>query len=325
MAASAFIAMAAALSSCDSAPSTNVTLATEMDSVSYSFGASVGENLQGALQQMRIVSDTVMVSTEYRMKIEGEQDASKKEALKKEMRSKIDSTHKANEYAIAQFLIGFEKAVSARESEESHNFGFSVGSQVAMQGGMMKKQLYGEDSKEVLNSKAITAAVAAAMLHKEPAMAHASSYLMGKSQEIQQREREKTLGSAADNQKAGDEFLAANKAKAGVVELPSGLQYKVLTEGTGAKPTETSSVKCHYHGTLINGTVFDSSVNRGTPAEFEVNRVIAGWTEALQLMPAGSKWELYIPSDLAYGEFGSGDKIGPNTVLVFEVELLEVL
>lgn len=127
------------------------------------------------------------------------------------------------------------------------------------------------------------------------------------------------------NKKAGEEFLAINKGRAGVVTLPSGLQYQILTKGTGAKPTATDSVKCHYHGTLINGEVFDSSVERGEPAVFGVSQVIRGWVEALQLMEVGSKWRLFIPSDLAYGEQGAGGAIGPNSALIFDVELLDII
>ncbi len=127
------------------------------------------------------------------------------------------------------------------------------------------------------------------------------------------------------NKKAGEEFLHINKGRAGVVELPSGLQYQVLKQGNGAKPTATDKVKCHYHGTLINGTVFDSSVQRGQPAVFGVNQVIPGWVEALQLMPVGSKWRLFIPSNLAYGEHGAGEMIEPNSTLIFDVELLDIV
>jgi FKBP-type peptidyl-prolyl cis-trans isomerases 1 len=127
------------------------------------------------------------------------------------------------------------------------------------------------------------------------------------------------------NKKAGEEFLAINKGRAGVVTLPSGLQYQILTKGTGAKPTAKDSVKCHYHGTLINGEVFDSSVERGEPAVFGVSQVIRGWVEALQLMETGSKWRLFIPSDLAYGEQGAGGSIGPNSALIFDVELLDII
>jgi FKBP-type peptidyl-prolyl cis-trans isomerase FklB len=127
-----------------------------------------------------------------------------------------------------------------------------------------------------------------------------------------------------NNKAEGEAFLAENASKAGVTTLPSGLQYEVLTEGSGPKPTPRSSVTTHYHGTLINGNVFDSSYQRGQPATFGVNQVIAGWTEALQLMPEGSKWRLYIPSDLAYGKRGAGRDIGPDSALIFDVELLKV-
>ena len=127
------------------------------------------------------------------------------------------------------------------------------------------------------------------------------------------------------NLKEGQEFLAENAKRPNVVTLPSGLQYEILTEGKGRKPKATDRVQCHYHGTLINGQVFDSSVQRGEPSVFGVNQVIPGWVEALQLMPEGSRWKLYIPSDLAYGEQGAGQNIGPNTALIFEVELIKVL
>lgn len=128
-----------------------------------------------------------------------------------------------------------------------------------------------------------------------------------------------------NNKKAGEEFLEINSHKAGVTELPSGLQYQILKQGSGATPLATDKVKCHYHGTLINGTVFDSSVQRGQPAVFGVSQVIPGWVEALQLMPVGSKWRLFIPSELAYGERGAGDAIEPNSTLIFDVELLDIV
>ncbi len=126
------------------------------------------------------------------------------------------------------------------------------------------------------------------------------------------------------NKKAGEEFLAKNKNNEGVVTTASGLQYKVLVAGTGAKPKETDTVDCHYEGRLIDGRVFDSSYQRGQSAQFPVNGVIPGWVEALQLMPVGSKWQLYIPSELAYGEYGAGEAIEPNSTLIFDVELLAI-
>jgi len=130
---------------------------------------------------------------------------------------------------------------------------------------------------------------------------------------------------AQTNLEEGNAFLEKNKAREGVVTTESGLQYEILKEGDGPKPKATDKVKVNYHGTLIDGTVFDSSVDRGEPVTFAVNQVIPGWTEALQLMPVGSKWKLYIPANLAYGERGAGQDIGPNETLIFEVELLGIV
>jgi FKBP-type peptidyl-prolyl cis-trans isomerase FklB len=129
---------------------------------------------------------------------------------------------------------------------------------------------------------------------------------------------------SAANLKAGMDFMAENASKPGVVSLPSGLQYEIITAGTGAKPGATQTVTCHYHGTLIDGRVFDSSVQRGQPASFPLNRVIPGWTEGLQLMGVGSKWRLFLPPNLAYGDRQVSAEIGPNSTLVFEVELLGI-
>lgn len=142
--------------------------------------------------------------------------------------------------------------------------------------------------------------------------------------DLRKKAEEKMQQAGEANKKEGDAFLAANKTKEGVVTLPSGLQYKILKAGTGAKPTATDSVVCNYKGTLINGTEFDSSYKRGQPATFPVNGVIKGWTEALQLMPVGSKWQLVVPPDLAYGARGAGSDIGPDSTLIFEVELLSI-
>jgi FKBP-type peptidyl-prolyl cis-trans isomerase FklB len=135
-------------------------------------------------------------------------------------------------------------------------------------------------------------------------------------------EEAKIMGAA--NKTQGEAFLAENKTKEGVVTLPSGLQYKIITAGTGPKPTAADTVICNYRGTLLDGKEFDSSYKRNQPLSIPVGRVIKGWTEALQLMPVGSKWQLFIPSDLAYGERGAGADIGPNSTLIFEVELISI-
>lgn len=141
---------------------------------------------------------------------------------------------------------------------------------------------------------------------------------------LQQEMTEKQSAVGNVNKQAGEEYLAANKNKPGIHTLPSGLQYEVLEEGNGKSPSATDTVTVHYKGTLIDGTTFDSSYDRGQPATFPVNGVIAGWTEALQKMKEGSKWRLFIPSNLAYGAQGAGDVIGPHSALIFDVELLSV-
>jgi len=143
-------------------------------------------------------------------------------------------------------------------------------------------------------------------------------------QDVRAKMEAKMNALSAANKQAGDAFLAANKSKEGVVTLPSGLQYKILKAGSGPKPAATDTVECNYRGTLIDGKEFDSSYKRGEAASFPVSGVIKGWTEALQLMPVGSKWQLFVPSNLAYGERGAGADIAPNSTLVFEVELLSI-
>lgn len=142
--------------------------------------------------------------------------------------------------------------------------------------------------------------------------------------EMKAKQEEMMKKTGEINKKEGEAFLAANKKKEGVVTLPSGLQYKVMKQGSGKKPKATDTVTTHYKGTLIDGTEFDSSYRRGQPVNFPVNGVIAGWTEALQLMEEGAKWQLFIPSPLAYGEKGAGPQIGPHATLIFEVELISI-
>ena len=173
-----------------------------------------------------------------------------------------------------------------------------------------------------LDLKQVIAAISDAAEGKTPALevAEYRKFMQSFQQKVQEAGQ-----AAAENAKAGKEFLEANKAKEGVTVTASGLQYKVLTAGNGAKPARTDKVRVHYTGKLIDGTVFDSSVQRGEPAEFGVTQVIPGWVEGLQLMNVGSKYEFVIPSELAYGERGAGAAIPPGAVLVFEVELLAIV
>ncbi|MFV0591402.1 MAG: FKBP-type peptidyl-prolyl cis-trans isomerase [Draconibacterium sp.] len=187
-------------------------------------------------------------------------------------------------------------------------------------GANNKKQLEGAPGHNDMNIEAMAQAFRSSSLGEEPKIAEEDANALIQKFFMEENDRE-----AQENLEAGSKFLEENGKREGVTTTESGLQYEVLTEGTGEKPTATDQVRVHYHGTLIDGTVFDSSVDEGEPVVFGVNRVIPGWTEALELMPVGSKWKVYIPAELAYGERGAGGDIGPNAALIFEVELLEIV
>jgi FKBP-type peptidyl-prolyl cis-trans isomerase len=209
-------------------------------------------------------------------------------------------------------------ALTTRKQKFSYALGMNIGSGL---GPNLKKQSVEIDPALVSQGLKDSLSGTKTRLTEDEAKA----VLTEVQNDVRKQQQEKTQQASAANKSEGEAFLAANKGKDGVVVLPSGLQYKILTAGTGPKPTATDSVKCNYKGTLINGTEFDSSSKHGGPATFGVSQVIKGWTEALQLMPVGSKWQLFIPSDLAYGAQGAGGgQIGPNATLVFEVELVSI-
>jgi FKBP-type peptidyl-prolyl cis-trans isomerase FklB len=210
-----------------------------------------------------------------------------------------------------------EKAAAEAPVATTAQSSYAVGAEI---GRNMQRQEVELDLAQFV--KGFTAAYSGAELEMTDEQIREAVMALQKAAMEKQQVKMKEM--AAKAKAEGDAFLAENKGKEGVVTLPSGLQYKVLTEGTGASPTDKDRVKVHYRGTLVDGTEFDSSYARNQPAEFPVTGVIKGWTEALQLMREGAKWQLYIPSDLAYGERGGGHKIPPNSVLVFEVELIEV-
>ena len=187
----------------------------------------------------------------------------------------------------------------------------------------MNHQLFADDSTMTVNKGDILAGVFAGVLNKDMKMRpeEAQVLIQKMMESIKGKAAEKKY---ADNKAAGEKFLAENKTKEGVKTTASGLQYKVITEGKGEIPADTCKVKVNYKGTLIDGTEFDSSYKRNEPATFRANQVIKGWTEALTMMPVGSKWELYIPQDLAYGARESGGQIKPFSTLIFEVELLSI-
>jgi len=208
-------------------------------------------------------------------------------------------------------------ALTTRKQKFSYALGMNIGSGL---GANLKKQSVDVDPALVSQGLKDAMSTGKTRLTQE----EAQTVLTEVQNEVRKQQQEKTQQAAGANKAEGAAFLAANKSKEGVVTLPSGLQYKILTAGTGPKPTASDSVKCNYRGTLINGTEFDSSYKRGQPATFAVGQVIKAWTEALQLMPVGSKWQLFVPADLAYGEHGAGAEIGPNATLIFEVELLSI-
>jgi len=204
------------------------------------------------------------------------------------------------------------KSLETQEQKVSYSFGLVFGKRMTNDLPDLNVDVFVQGLKDAFQGKA-------ALLTDD----QVGKILEEFQRDMQQQQIEKVQEMGATNKKSGADFLVKNKDKEGVVTLESGLQYKILTEGKGAQPGLSDVVKVHYTGSLIGGEVFDSSVERGEPVTFPVNGVIAGWTEALQLMPSGSKWQLFIPAELAYGANGNRS-IGPNETLLFDVELLEI-
>ena len=231
----------------------------------------------------------------------------------------IDSTQ------MSEFLKGFnEGAAKIDKKDVAYMAGLQVGQMVSKQWVEgFNQQIFGNDSTQSISRENLLAGFVAGVIGKGGAMdmMKAQEYMRTQMDAIKEKA---TAEKYADNKAAGEKFLAENKAKEGVVTTPSGLQYKIITKGNGAVPADSSKVKVNYKGTLIDGTEFDSSYKRNEPATFRANQVIKGWTEALTMMPVGSKWELYIPYDLAYGSRETGSQIKPFSTLIFEVELLGI-
>lgn len=231
----------------------------------------------------------------------------------------IDSTQ------MAEFLKGFNEGSSKISKKDvAYMVGMQVGQMVGKQWVEgFNQQIFGGDSTQTISRENMLAGFVAGVAGKGGAMsmAKAQEYMNTQMEAIKEKA---TAEKYADNKAAGKKFLAENKAKEGVATTPSGLQYKIITKGNGAIPADTSKVKVNYKGTLIDGTEFDSSAKHKEPSTFRANQVIKGWTEALTMMPVGSKWELYIPYDLAYGSRETGGPIKPFSTLIFEVELLGI-
>jgi len=187
-------------------------------------------------------------------------------------------------------------------------------------GANNNKQLESAPGNDKMNIEALASAFRSVSLGEDTKISEQDAQAL-----VQKFFADASKREAQENLEAGNKFLEENKTREGIKTTESGLQYEVINEGSGEKPKAEDRVRVHYHGTLIDGTVFDSSVDRGEPVVFGVNRVIPGWTEALEMMPVGSKWKIYLPANLAYGERGAGADIGPNETLIFEVELLEIV
>ena len=307
------------------------SLKTDIDSVSYAYGVSLAEQgLAQFLEQSGIIESANSLQYEYQMKISAA-DSLEKENLEKELKTKLAALDKENAPKLNQFLKGLQESLNAGDEKTPYIQGLSIGNQISQQ--MMPQfssLIFADDSEEKLNNQQIISGLFGALRNQELAIpkSEASDFVQAtveKAQEESQRRSEEEMKvQNADVIAEGETFLAENAEKEGVVVLPSGLQYEIIKVGTGEIPTETDQVRVHYHGTLLDGTVFDSSIDRGESITFGVNQVIAGWTEALKLMPVGSTWKLYIPYDLGYGPQGSGPVIKPFSTLVFDVELIGI-
>lgn len=218
-------------------------------------------------------------------------------------------------------FIGTAVAEEKKEMSEKEKLSYSMGyTQGTSMAGFFKAQSVEIDTDTFVNALKDGLNGAKSVMTEQ----EMREKVMALQKDLMAKKAEQGKIAAEKNRKAGEAFLAENKKKEGVVALPDGLQYKIVKEGTGPMPKAADKVKVNYKGTLTDGTEFDSSYKRGEPAVFQVDKVIAGWTEVLQLMKVGSKWDVYIPSNLAYGERGTGMVIGPNQTLIFEIELLSI-
>lgn len=320
------------LTSCgggSSAPATS--LKNDVDSISYAYGVNLADQggLMQYLEQSGIIQSASNIEYDYQMRIAAA-DSTQKPALQREMNAKMDSLNKVNAPKLDDFIKGLKESLKGGEEKSAYIQGLSIGHQISQQ--MLPQfttMLFGEDSTKKINDNQMLAGLINTMKNQNTAISKmdANGLIQRKVEEAQEkdqaRQEEDLKVQYQDSIAAGEAYLAKNAERENVVTLPSGLQYEIVRKGNGPIPTDTNTVRVHYHGTLINGTVFDSSVNRNEPATFGVTQVIPGWTEALKLMPVGSKWKLYVPYNLAYGAQDRGT-IKPFSTLIFDVELLGI-
>lgn len=327
----ALAAFSIMLASCSGGSSTPaVSLKSDVDSISYAYGVSLADQggLMQYLEQMGIIQSASNIEYDYQMRIAAA-DSTQKQALQKEMNAKIDSLNKVNGPKLNEFIKGVKVALNLEE-KSPYAEGLSIGYQFSQRMlPQFDETMFGGDSTKKINRNQMLTGLISALKNQSTAISKmdANDLIQRKVEEAQakaQAKQEEDLKvQYKDSIAAGEKFLADNAQREGVITLPSGLQYEIIRKGNGPIPADTNRVKVHYHGTLINGTVFDSSVDRKEPAIFGVTQVIPGWTEALKLMPVGSKWKLYIPYNLAYGSQDRGT-IKPFSTLIFDVELLGI-
>lgn len=301
-----------------------VSIQTANDSILYAYGASLAEQgLEQYLVQLKVITDTTETSVKYNNLIADATTPKEKERLNKELQSKLDSINTSNAQNIEMLLKGITERLQVSDQNFAYAKGLEVGDQLNRMSVEFSKQVLGNDESQKINTEAILLGLTAALKKQPLLIANSNELIQNKITASQEKAQEEKKKESAEVIAKGEKFMAENATKPGVVVLPDGLQYKVIKQGTGAIPTTEDQVKVHYHGTLIDGTVFDSSVDRGEPITFGVTQVIPGWTEALQMMPVGSKWMLYIPYSLAYGD-RDGGPIPAYSNLIFEVELLGI-
>lgn len=309
----------------DATPQANpVSIQTANDSILYAYGVSLAEQgLEQYLMQLKVIADTTEVSSEYNNLIAGATDPKEKTRLGNELKAKLDSINISNTQNIEMLLKGISERLQASDQNFAYSKGLEVGDQLNRMTVEFSKQVLGNDESAELNKEAILLGMTNAIKKQPLLIPNSNEMVQARINALQEKDQEAKKAASAEIIAKGDKFMAENATKEGVVTLPSGLQYKVITQGTGAIPTAGDRVKVNYHGTLIDGKVFDSSVDRGEPITFGVTQVIPGWTEALQMMPVGSKWILYVPYNLAYGD-RDGGPIPAYSNLIFEVELLDI-
>ncbi len=302
-----------------------VSIQTANDSILYAYGASLAEQgLRQYLVQQKVLADTADINIEYNNLIANAATAQEKIKLNNNLKAKLDSISTSNAQNTNMFLKGISERLGGSDQNIAYSKGLEIGDQLNKMSGEFSKQVLGNTESSNMNTDIILLGLTNALKNQPLLIPNSSEIIQSKVLASQEKAQVEKKAASAGIIAKGQEFMTENATKAGVVTLPSGLQYKIITKGTGAIPTAQDQVKVHYHGTLTDGTVFDSSVDRGEPITLGVSQVIPGWTEALQLMPVGSKWMLYIPYNLAYGD-RDGGPIPAYSNLIFQVELLDIV